>query len=65
MILRSPENVQGRGTNAPVEDSVIGTHVIIEHRDELRQRSNGTDVKGIKPALLQGAEMAFHFALVM
>lgn len=63
MILRSLKTLQGSGTNAPVEGSVIGTHVIPEHRVELRQRSNGTDVKGVKPALLQGAEMAFHFAL--
>lgn len=62
MILRSLKTLQGSGTNAPVEGSVIGTHVIPEHRVELRQGSDGTDVKGVKPAFLQGAEMAFHFA---
>lgn len=62
MILRPLKTFQGSGINAPVEGSVVRAYVISEHSVELRQRSNGTDVKGIKPAFLQGAEMAFHLA---
>ena len=62
MIPGSLKTFQGSGINAPVEGSVVRAHVIPEHSVELRQGSNGTDVKGIKPALLQGAEMAFHLA---
>lgn len=63
MILRSLKTLQRSGVNAPVEGGVIGTHVIPEHPIELRQGSDGTDIKSIEPTFLQGTEMAFHLAL--
>lgn len=65
MIFRSLKTIQGSGVNAPVEGRVIGTHVSPEHSVELRQGSDGTDIKSIEPTFLQGTEMAFHLALVM
>lgn len=63
MVFRSPIAFQRNAINAPVEGGVVRAHVIPEHRVELRQRSNGTDVKGVEPAFLERTEMTFHLAL--
>lgn len=51
------------GIDPPVKRRVVGTHVVPQHVIELCQGRDPADIKGIEPALLQGAEMAFYLSL--
>ena len=39
---------------------IVGAHIICEQGIELGEGMDGIQVKGIEPALLEGAEMTLH-----
>lgn len=54
---------QRSSANSPVEGGIAGVHVVPEHFIKLCQRGNGSDIKCVEPAFLQGSEVPFYFAL--
>ena len=55
--------LQGRGSDAGMDGSVVGAHVILKEPVELIQRGDGIHVQGVEPCLFQRSELPLDLGL--